>query len=351
MASPFFFVKKKDGKLRPCQDYWYLNDWTIKNAYPLPLISDIMDKLKGLKYFTKLDVHLGYNNIRIKTGHEWKAAFKTNWGLYEPTVMFFGMCNSPATFQAMMDSIFQEMVEDGVTIVYMDDILIHAPNLKLLRKYTKKVLQILWEHDLYLKPKKCEFEKQWIKYLGLIVEPGKPSMDKVKVKGLLDWPTPTMVKEVWSFLGFGNFYWKFIKKFTDLVQPLNNLLKKDTKFIWTNKCQEAFDILKKWFTKEPVLLMPDTTLPFEIKTDASKYATGAVLTQTDINGDWHPIAFYLKSLSKAERNYEMYDQELLAIIHALDKWQHYIQGSGHMTKIHSDHKNLTYFRSTQKLNQ
>ena len=159
--------------------------------------------------------------------------------------MFFGMCNSPATFQAMMDSIFQEMVEDGVTIVYMDDILIYAPNLELLRKYSKKVLQILREHDLYLKPKKCEFKKQRIEYLGLIVEPGKLSMDKVKVKGLLDWPTPTTVKEVQSFLGFGNFYRKFIKKFTDLVQPLNNLLKKDTKFLWMDECQKSFDILKK----------------------------------------------------------------------------------------------------------
>ena len=132
MASPFFFVKKKDGKLRPCQDYQFPNEWTIKNAYPLPLISEIMDKLKGAKYFTKLDVQWGYNNIRIKEGDEWKAAFKTNRGLFEPTVMFFGMCNSPATFQSMMDSIFIEENEDGVTIVYMDDILIYATTPELL---------------------------------------------------------------------------------------------------------------------------------------------------------------------------------------------------------------------------
>jgi Reverse transcriptase (RNA-dependent DNA polymerase) len=112
MASPFFFVSKKDGKLRPCQDYWYLNDWTLKNSYPLPLISEIMDKLKGAKYFTKLDVHWGYNNVQIRKGDEWKAAFKTNKGLFEPTVMFFGMCNSPATFQAMMDDIFITMIDN-----------------------------------------------------------------------------------------------------------------------------------------------------------------------------------------------------------------------------------------------
>ena len=134
MASPFFFVNKKDGKLRPCQDYRYLNDWTIKNAYPLPLISEIMDKLKGAKYFTKMDIRWGYNNVRIKEGDEWKAAFKTNRGLFEPTIMFFGLCNSPATFQSMMDSIFVLEIEGNLVIVYMDDILCFSDNLDDLIK-------------------------------------------------------------------------------------------------------------------------------------------------------------------------------------------------------------------------
>ena len=126
MASPFFFVKKKDGELWPCQDYQYLNDWTIKNAYPLPLISEIMDKIKGAKYFTKFDVHRGYNNVQIRKEDQWKAAFKTNRGLFKQMVMFFGMCNSPAMFQVMMDSIFSDMIKGCIVIVYMDDILIFA---------------------------------------------------------------------------------------------------------------------------------------------------------------------------------------------------------------------------------
>jgi Reverse transcriptase (RNA-dependent DNA polymerase) len=154
MASPFFYVTKKDGKLRPCQDYRYLNDWTTKNAYPLPLISEIMDKLKGAKYFTKFNVRWGYNNIRIKEGDEWKAAFETNRGLYEPTVMFFGMCNSPATFQAMMDHAFADMIEEGILIVYMDDILIFAKDEPTLQGHTKWVLERLRKHNLFLKPKK-----------------------------------------------------------------------------------------------------------------------------------------------------------------------------------------------------
>jgi Reverse transcriptase (RNA-dependent DNA polymerase) len=181
MASPFFFVSKKDGKLRPCQDYRYLNDWMVKNSYPLPLILEIMDKLKGTKYFTKLDVRWGYNNVRIRKGDKWKAAFKTNKGLFEPTVMFFGMCNSPATFQAMMDNIFMTMIDNRLVIVYMDDILIFADTKEELERITKLVLEKLREHDLFLKAKKCKFCQTRIEYLGMIIEEGRISMDAVKL--------------------------------------------------------------------------------------------------------------------------------------------------------------------------
>ena len=160
MASPFFFVGKKDRKLRPCQDYRYLNSHTIKNAYPIPLISTLLDKVKGSKYFTKFDVRAGYNNIRIRPSDRWKAAFRTPRGLFEPTVMFFGMCNSPATFQSMMDSLFQDLIRNGGVLVYMDDILIHARTKEELNCLTEKVLKILKDNDLYLKPEKCEFKKQ-----------------------------------------------------------------------------------------------------------------------------------------------------------------------------------------------
>jgi hypothetical protein len=158
-ASPFLFVKKKDGRLWPCQDYRYLNDWTIKNAYLLPLISEIMDKLKGAKYFSKFDVWWGYNNVRIRSGDEWKATFKTNQGLYESTVMFFGMCNSPATFQAMMDEIFNKEIEENLIIVYMDDILAFSKTIDSLKKIEQIILEKAQEYDLYFKAKKCEFRK------------------------------------------------------------------------------------------------------------------------------------------------------------------------------------------------
>ena len=203
---------------------------------------------------------------------------------------------------------------------------------------------------MYCKPQKCEFKKEQTEYLGVVISHNLVLMDPTKLTGIKNWPTPTTIKQVQSFLGFGNYYRRFIKKFAHLARPLNNLLKKDTIFEWTKECQASFDLLKKQFSEEPILMMPNQTKPFQIKTDASKYASGAILTQTDMNGDQHPIAFLSKTFTETERNYDVYNQELLAIIWALTKWQHYIQGSGHTTEVLSDHMNLMYFKSAQKLN-
>jgi RNase H-like domain found in reverse transcriptase/Reverse transcriptase (RNA-dependent DNA polymerase) len=214
--------------------------------------------------------------------------------------MFFGMCNSLATFQAMIDDIFMTMINNRLVIVYMDNILIFAGVKKELEKITKLVLEKLREHDLFPKAKKCKFCQTRIKYLGMIIEEGEISMDAVKLGGIRDWPIPTTLKQTWSFLGFKNFYQKFISHYSKLAQPLNNLTKKDKKFEWTTKCQEAFDTMKKWFMEEPVLLMPDQSKPFQIESDASKMATGTVLTQFDSNGDRHPIACQKLSLKLKE---------------------------------------------------
>jgi hypothetical protein len=196
MASAFFFVKKKDGSLRPVQDYRKLNEMTIKNRYPLPLISELIDKLKKAKYFTKLDIRWGYNNVRIKEGDEWKAAFRTNRGLFEPLVMFFGLTNSPATFQNMMNDILKELIDEGKVLVYLDDILIFTKDLDEHRRLVKRVLAKLEENKLFLKPEKCDFEKTEVEYLGVIISEDSVRMDPVKVKGIMDWPEPTTVKEV-----------------------------------------------------------------------------------------------------------------------------------------------------------
>jgi hypothetical protein len=174
MASPFFFVSKKDSDaFCPCQDYQYLNDGTMKNLYPLPLIGDLLDKLKGTNIFMKLDIQWGYHNIRIKEGDEWKGAFKTNKGLFEPTVMFFGLCNSPATFQVMMNDIFRNMLNEGWLIIYMDNILIYLNDPEEHRKRTLCMLARLHKHNLFLKVEKCKFDVKEVEYLGLIISKNK----------------------------------------------------------------------------------------------------------------------------------------------------------------------------------
>ena len=229
MALPLF-ISKKDGKLRPCQDYQKLNEGTIKNSYPLPLISMLLDKLKGAKYFMKLDLRSGYNNVWIKDGDQWKAAFKTSRGLFEPTVMFFGLCNSLATFQQMMDTIFWDEIHEAWVIIYMDDIFIFTRELIINIRHTWKILQKLWDNNLFVKPEKCVFWQNKVEYLGMIIKENKISMDPVKLQGIADWPLPKTVKDVQSFLGFGNYYRKFINSYGDLTTPLNKLLRKDEKF-------------------------------------------------------------------------------------------------------------------------
>jgi len=178
--------------------------------------------------------------------------------------MFFGMCNSPATFQSMMDHIFKDKIHNKWIIVYIDDILIFHKTKEGLEQITKGVLQKLWENDFYLKPRKCEFLKTKIEYLGMVLEAGKVSMDPTKLIGIKEWPVPTTTKQVWSFLGFGNFYQRFIRNYSNIARPMNELLQKDKQFEWTLETQKAFEGLKKRFTEEPVLMMPDTMKPFQI---------------------------------------------------------------------------------------
>ena len=352
MASPFFFIAKKEAEAkRGVQDYRYLNSGTIRNTYPLPLVSDLLRRLQGSKIFTKLDIRWGYHNVRLREGDEWKAAFKTNRGLFEPTVMFFGLCNSPSTFQNMMNDIFRDEIDTGWIEIYMDDILIHSRTLEEQQERTSRILAKLAEHDLYLKPEKCEFDQREVNYLGLIIQPGQIAMDPIKLKGIADWPRPTTLKQVRSFLGFGNFYRRFIEGFSQIARPLIELTKKDVPFEWTSRQEGAFLMLKDRFQQEPVLLMPNPLAPFQLETDASNWATGAVLRQQDENGDWHPCGYISQSLGPAERNYPIYDKELLALIRGLTAWRHYLQGSPHPIQVLSDHKNLTYFRTAQKLNR
>ncbi len=348
-ASPFFFVKKKDSTLRPVQDYRKLSEMTIKNRYPLPLISELIDKLRGAKYFMKLNVRWGYNNVRIQEGDEEKATFRTNRGLFEPTVMFFRLTNSPATFQWMMNDIFQDLIGEGKVTIYLDDILIFSKTLDEHRRIVKCVLQRLRENKLFLKAKKCEFEVLETEYLGVIISKDSVRMDPVKVAGIAEWPTPTKKKELQLFLGFTNFYRKFIKNYSKVVKALTQLTGL-TAWTWGKPQEDTFKELKHRMAEDVILAIPNDDDPFRVEADASEGAVSAVLSQQQ-NGVWHPVAFMSKPLSATERNYEIYDKELLAIMLALSEWRHYLMGAAKDVEIWTDHQNLQYFRLLQKLNR
>jgi hypothetical protein len=351
-AAPFFFVSKKDGGLRPCQDYRYLNSHTVRNAYPLPLIPELIDDMKDSTLFTKFDVRWGYNNVRIKEEDQWKGAFITPFGLFEPTVMFFGFCNGPPTFQTFMNSIFADMIAERWLKIYIDDLGIHTKgDLTLHHERTRRVLLRLREHGLALKLSKSIFDAPRMDFLGMIIGQGKVEMDPSKLTAIRDWKPPASVKGIRSFLGFANFYRKFIPNFSNVVAPLNLLTRKDQPWLWTPLQQCAFDSLKTTFSSALVLSIPDTTRPFSIMTDASLLAAGAILLQEDTNTDLHPCAYFSRTFIAAERNYDIYDRELLAVILALTEWKQDLQGTIHPVTIITDHKNLSYIKDPWKLSR
>jgi hypothetical protein len=349
MSSPVFFIKKKDGKLCLIQDYRKLNDISIKNHYPLPLASDIINQLRGARYFTKFDIRWGYNNVRIKEGDEWKAVFATNRGLFEPTVMFFGMTNSPATFQGMMNTIFANLVAEGKVAVYLDDILIFTLDLEEHRRVVHKVLKHLCDNDLYLRPEKCDFEKTKVEYLGMVILEGQVCMDPAKVAAVKTWAQPKNLCDVRVFIGFANFYRRFIKDFAAITRPLHNLTKKDAPWRWTWVEKKAFQMLKDAFISEPILAMWDPAWLTRLETNASAHTISGMISQCCDDGLYHPVAFRSKSLTGAERNYNTHNHEMYAIIRALEDWRHFLEGLPETFEIWTDHANLQYWTKAQNL--
>ena len=299
-AFLFFFIKKKDSGLRPCQDYCYLNEHTIRDAYPLPLISDLIDKLKNARLFTKFDVRWDYNNVWIKDGHQWKAAFITHKGLFEPTVMFFRLTNSLAMFQWFINDSFRDMIAEGWLVIYMNDLLIFSPDEETHCECTKCVLQRMTKLDLHLKLEKCHFATTKVEYLGMIVKPRQLTMDPVKLDGITSWPTPKKVKGIRFFLSFADFYCCFNPDYSNITRSLIDLTKKNLPWNWSTACQASFNTLKSLFLSKPILHLPDLATPFTVTTDASKYTSGTILLQTDSNGKWHPCSYLSQSFSVAE---------------------------------------------------
>jgi len=333
-----------------CVDYRKLNDITIRDSYPLPLINDMLEHLSKGKVFSKLDLRSAYNLVRIKEGDEFKTAFTCKFGHYEYLVMPFGLKNAPAVFQHFINDVLDGILGDFV-FGYIDDILIFSPDIDSHFKHLTEVLSRLRKAGLYVKLEKCEFCVPFLDFLGHRISSEGIFMDPKKISSVLEWPTPTNVKEVQSFLGLANYYRRFIPNFAVIARPLNNLLKKNTKFIWNNEVEEAFNCLKSKFSSAPVLAYPDRNLPFQVETDSSNFAIGAILSQISKDNKTHPIAFYSRSLTQAERNYPIYDKELLAIVSALENWRHLLKGTTTPFTIFSDHRNLLFQKKPEKMTQ
>ena len=249
----------------------------------------------------------------------------------------------------MMNEVLQDLINEGHVLVYLDDILVFTEDLELHRKIVHRVLQRLREHQLYLKPSKCFFEVNTVSYLGLIIGNGTVATDPKKIEAIVKWAIPTNRTEVQSFIGFINFYRRFIANFSHIAKPLHRLTGNQD-FEWGTKQQQAFDALKEKLCSEPVLRIPTDDGPFRVETDCSQFAMGGVLSQY-IDGKWHPIAYWSEALTAAERNYEIHDREMLAIMKALEDWRQYLLGAKHRVEVWTDHLNLTFFRSPQKLNR
>jgi hypothetical protein len=360
-VASFFFIKKKNGKLRLVQDYRPINEWTIKNRYPLPLIPQLIDWIGDAELITTVNIRWGYNTVKIVPKDQHKVAFVTNLGLFEPTLMFFGLTNSPATFQTMMDTIFCEQITRGTLTVYMVDIAVHtkreteeteSQHHKRHRQLVREMLTILRENDLYLNIKKCQFEQTEVDYLGVRVGKGLVKMEEAKVDRVKDWKPPRNVTQVRHFLGFTGYYCYFIKGYSQVVRPLLELTKKGTPWHWDDPQRKAFETLKKKMCEKPILANPDPKKTFYLQTDASSSGAGMVLSQeADRTKKRRLIAYFSCTYSPAEANYDIYENEFLAVIKAIQNWRAHLIWTEKPFIIETDHKNLTYWKEPKKLSE
>jgi RNase H-like domain found in reverse transcriptase/Reverse transcriptase (RNA-dependent DNA polymerase) len=352
VSSPVLFVRKPGGGLRFCVDYRRLNALTIKNRYPIPLLSETLARLSRAKYFTKIDIIAAFNRLRIAEGDEWKTAFKTRYGLYQYNVLPFGLSNGPASFQRYINDALARHLDQFCT-AYMDDILIYSDNIHQHREHVRSVLQALRKAGLQADIHKSEFEVSQVKYLGLIISTKGVQMDPEKIDTIVGWQTPKRVKDVQAFLGFANFYRRFIKNFSLICKPLTATTQKGKLFKWTQECKEAFQYLKLRFTEAPILQRYDPDKPSTVETDSSDFVSAGVLSQPDGNGILRPVAFFSKKLTPVECNYEIYDKELLAIIRSFEQWRPELEGSqsGVPIEVLTDHRNLEYYMTTKQLSR
>uniref|UniRef100_A0A670HKZ8 Gypsy retrotransposon integrase-like protein 1 n=1 Tax=Podarcis muralis TaxID=64176 RepID=A0A670HKZ8_PODMU len=351
-GSPVFFVDKKNtDKPRLVVDFRALNAVSEPLAFPMPRIDDILTRVRKGKIFTKLDLRGAYNLIRIRKGDEWKTTMFTPLGAFEYLVMPFGLQAGSACFQSFMNHVLGPLLYKNC-VAFLDDVLVYSENEEQHVRDVREVLGKLQANQLWVKLEKCQFHTKEVEFLGYRLSDKGLAMDPGKVQAVLEWKTLKTKKDVQRFLGFGNFYRKFIKNFAHLTAPITDCLSSKKKFVWTAEAERAFEALKRAFASEEQLLHVDLQKPMRVETDASDRAVGAVLLQPGKSkSEWRPCAFFSRKLNKSERNYTVYDRELLAIHEAFRRWRHLLIGAQHKVQVCTDHKNLEYWRTARVLNQ
>ncbi|GBG76707.1 hypothetical protein CBR_g22926 [Chara braunii] len=340
-GSPVLFVRKKEGTLRMCIDYRGLNAITVKNREPLPRIDDLLDRVQGCRYFSKIDLKSGYRQIAIRPKDQHKTAFQTRYGLYKFVVMPFGLCNAPGTFQHAMNRIFHDYL-DKFVIVYLDDILIFSTTVEEHVAHLDKVLSLLRQHKFKINGEKCEFGRTRVLYLGHDISAEGLKPDDAKGASIRDLPRPQSVTEMRSFLGMTSYYRTFVKNYSIVAAPLTDLTRLDTPWEWTCECEAALRHLKHPLTHYEVLKLPDPDKPFIVTTDASQYGIGAVLVQQE-GPKLRPVEYMSKKMPSQKLAKSTYEKELYAVYKALTHWRHYLLGRFFI--LRTDHHTLRWMRT------
>lgn len=350
-GSPVFLVPKKTpGEFRMVTDFRALNNATKKNAYPLPRINTTLERVSRARVFSKFDMPTSYQLLRMREEDEDWTTILTRYGSFKSRVMREGMTNAGASFQFFMNDVFNPLLDQGVT-VYIDDILVYTETMEEHVRLVKEVFNRIREFELYLKPKKCEFFKTSIEFLGYIIKDGAIAMAPNKLESIRTWPQPNCVKEIQRFLGFTNYYRRFIKGYAGITLPIIKLTKKSEPWKWGAEQDRAFKQLISAFASEPVLLQANSDKTSYLETDASDYAIAAVLSQRGPDDELHPIGFFSRKLNPAEINYTVHDKELLAIIEGFNHWKPILLGMSEPIEVLTDHKNLEYFATNKQLNR
>jgi hypothetical protein len=301
-----------------CVDCRAINNITIRYHFPIPRLHDILDELSGSIIFIKIDLRNGYHQIRMKLGDEWKTAFKTKFGLYDWLVMAFGLTNAPTTFMRLMNEVIHPFI-GKLVVVYFDDILIYSKSLNEHIEHLRVIFCVLREARLFANLEKCIFCTDRVTFLGYVVTPQGIEVDEAMIEAINSWLIPPTLTQLRSFLGLVGFYQCFMRDFSAIAAPLNDLMKKGVSFRWGAAQEQAFHTLIDKLTHASLLHLTDLGKTFELECDASGIGIGGVLLQ-----EGKPIAYFSEKLSGSSLNYSTYNKELYALVRVLEIWQHYL---------------------------